>query len=434
MKRIALLSYGCAKNLVDSELIFGLLADNGYEITLDETKADIVIVNTCSFIRDAERESVRSVLELVNAGKKVVVAGCLAQRYGSKLKKYIPEISAAIGTSDFTKLITVIEALEKGEDYVEKVRKIPVYIYPENINRQQITAGASTYVKIADGCNYRCGYCVIPQLRGTYHSRKQEDIIKEVNSLIEKGVSEIILVAQDTTSYGIDLYNRPVLPELLQKLNKLDGLNWIRFMYAHPSRVTDELLLTMAKCEKVVKYIDIPLQHSHPDVLRRMNRPVFDYRLLIENIRKKVEGIAVRTTFITGYPGETKEEFQHLYNFIKDMKFEKMGVFEYSREKGTLSYNMKPLVPKKVMRERFEKLMKLQKKISKKINKSHVGKVMPCIIENITDDGCLTARTQYDAPDIDGLVYIKTDKHTVPGDIYNVKITGYDEYDLTGIL
>lgn len=432
MKKIALISHGCAKNLVDSELILGLLSQNGYEITLDETESDIVIINTCSFIHDAEKESVDSILEMINEGKKVIIAGCLAQKHGKELKQAIPEISALIGTTDFTKIIDVLNSLDNGEDYIEKVANEPDYIYPENIERQQITMGSSSYIKIADGCNYRCGYCIIPYLRGDYRSRKIEDIINEAKSLVKKGVTEIILIAQDTTAYGIDLYKKPMLSELLKQLNQIENLGWIRIMYAYPTQMTDELLDTIASCDKVVKYVDIPLQHSHPDMLKRMNRPSFDYRPMIDNIRNRIPNVAIRTAFIVGYPGETEEEFNHLYDFVKDMKFNKMGVFEYSREKGTPSYSMKPQISKKVMHERFKKLMELQQGISKKVNESFIGKTLPCIIENFTDDGYVVARTQNDAPEVDGVVYIKTNEPLVPGDIENIKIVDCDEYDLIG--
>ena len=434
MKKIALVSHGCAKNLVDSELMLGLLSENGYGITLDEKDADIVIINTCSFIHDAEKESVDSILEMINDGKKVIIAGCLAQKHGEELKKAIPEISALVGTTDFTKIINVIKAIEDGKEYIEEVSNQPEYIYPENIKRQQITVGSSSYIKIADGCNYRCGYCIIPYLRGDYHSRKMEDIIAEANELVNKGVTEIILIAQDTTGYGVDLYKKPMLPELLRELNKIENLGWIRIMYAYPTQMTDELLDAIAECDKVVKYVDIPLQHSHPDMLKRMNRPSFDYVPMIENIRKRVPNVAIRTAFIVGYPGETEEEFEHLYNFVKEMKFNKMGVFEYSREKGTPSYSMKPQISKKIMKERYNKLMELQQGISKEINEGFIGKTIPCIIESFTDDGYVMARSQNDAPEVDGLVYIKTDEQLVPGDIEDVKIIDCDEYDLIGTL
>lgn len=430
MKKIALVSHGCAKNLVDSELILGLLAQNGYEITLNEDETDTVIVNTCSFICDAERESIRSILELIDKGKKVIVTGCLSQKHPEELKEEIPEIKAVVGTTDFTKIIEVLKKIDK--EYVCEVSEKPEYIYPENIERQQITMGASSYIKIADGCNYRCGYCVIPYLRGNYHSRKIEDIVEEAKKLVKKGVTEIILVAQDTTGYGIDIYKKPMLSKLLEELNTIEGLGWIRVMYAYPTQMSDELLNTIARLDKVVKYVDIPLQHSHPEMLKMMNRPSFDYRPMIENIRKRIPDVSIRTAFIVGYPGETEEHFEHLCNFVRDMKFDRMGVFTYSREKGTPSYKMPNRVPAKIAKQRYKKLMEIQQEISIERNKKFIGRTIPCIIECSSDEGEVIARTQYDAPEIDGVVNIQTDKMVVPGDIEMVKITGSSEYDLTG--
>lgn len=430
MKKIALISHGCAKNLVDSELILGLLAENGFEITLDEDETDTVIVNTCSFICDAEKESIRTILELIQKGKKVIVSGCLAQKHPEELKKEIPELAGIVGTTDFTKIIDVIKNIDKG--YVAEISTTPDYIYPENIKRQQITMGASSYLKIADGCNYRCGYCIIPYLRGNYHSRKMEDILSEAENMVKNGVTEIILIAQDTTSYGIDIYKKPMLSELLLKLNKIEGLSWIRIMYAYPTQMSDELLTTINKCEKAVKYVDIPLQHSHPEMLKMMNRPSFDYRPMIENIRKLIPDVAIRTAFIVGYPGETEEMFEHLCKFVQDMKFDRMGVFCYSREKGTPSYSMKPQISKRIAKSRYKKLMEIQQKISAERNKNLVGKTLPCIIECYADSGDVVARTQYDAPEIDGVVNIRTNKHIVPGDIEQVKIVRSSEYDLYG--
>ena len=431
MKKIALISHGCAKNLVDSELILGILSQNGYQITLNENEADTVVVNTCSFICDAEKESVRSILEMVESGKKVIVTGCLSQKHAEDLKEAIPEIKAVVGTTDFVKIVDVLKRIET-EDFVNEVNKEPNFIYPENVERQQITMGASSYIKIADGCNYRCGYCVIPYLRGNYNSRKMEDIISEAKNMVKKGVTEIILVAQDTTGYGIDIYKKPMLSELLKELNKIEGLGWIRVMYAYPTQMKDDLLKTINECEKVVKYVDIPLQHSHPEMLKLMSRPSFDYRPMIENIRKQIKDVSIRTAFVVGYPGETEEHFEHLCQFVRDMKFDRMGVFCYSREKGTPSYSMKPQVPKRIAKQRWKKLMEIQQEISRERNQKFVGKLVPCIIECYSDEGEVIARTQFDAPEIDGVVNIKTDKHVVPGDIEFVRITGASEYDLIG--
>ena len=292
--------------------------------------------------------------------------------------------------------------------------------------------GASSYIKIAEGCNYRCGYCIIPYLRGNYHSRKIENIVEEAKTLVKKGVTEIILVAQDTTGYGIDLYKKPSLPKLLEELNKIEGLGWIRFMYAYPTNLDAELLETIAKLDKVVKYVDIPLQHSHPEMLKMMNRPSFDYRPMIENIRKHIPNVSIRTAFIVGYPGETEEHFEHLCKFVEDMKFDRMGVFIYSREKGTPSYKLPNRVSAKVAKQRYKKLMEIQQKISIERNKKFIGQTLPCIIECSSDDGEVIARTQYDAPEIDGVVNIRTDKMVIPGDIEMVKIINATEYDLIG--
>lgn len=432
--KIALINHGCAKNLVDSELMLGLLAAKGHEITLDENDAQIVIINTCSFIHDAEKESVQSILLMVEKGKKVIVTGCLPQKYNDELKDAIPEICAMVGTSNIREIVGIVDKVadEANEEYISCVSEKPEYVYPENVERQQITVGASSYVKIADGCNYHCGYCIIPNLRGNYHSRPIENIVDEVKNLAAKGVAEVVLIAQDTTSYGIDLYKKQMLPKLLKELNKIENLSWIRIMYAYPSQMTDELIDTIAKCEKVVKYIDLPLQHSDRTILENMRRPAFDYEELINKIRERIPGVAIRTAFIVGYPGETDEQFEHLYEFVKKMRFDKMGVFEYSREKNTASYEMSDQVPSKIKHERYKKLMALQQEISYEINQSYIGQTVPCIVESFTDEGIVILRSEYDAPEIDGLVYVKSERPVVPGDIENVKIEKSDEYDLFG--
>lgn len=432
--KIALLNHGCAKNLVDSELMLGLLAQKGYEVSLDEKDADIVVINTCSFIHDAEKESVQAILQMVEDGKKVIVTGCLPQKYKGELKKAIPEIAGMIGTSDIKEIVEVVDHVANHKKYVSKVSEKPEYIYPENIERQQITVGASSYIKIADGCNYHCGYCIIPQLRGEYHSRTIENIVEEAKDLVEKGVTEIVLIAQDTTSYGIDLYGKQALPQLLEELNKIENLGWIRIMYAYPSQITDELIDAIARLDKVVKYIDLPLQHCNAEILKAMRRPVMDYEKLIKKIREKIPDVGIRTAFIVGYPGETDEQFNELYEFVKRVRFEKMGVFEYSREKNTVSYAMSEQVPAKIKKQRHKKLMTLQQKISREINESYVGKTLQCIVEGYTDDGVVLLRSQHDAPEIDGMVYASSENPVVPGDMENVLIDRADEYDLFGTI
>ena len=430
MRQIALINHGCAKNLVDSELMLGKLIQNGYKITLDETKADIVIINTCSFINDAEKESVKSIFDMINAGKKIVITGCLPQKHKKELQELIPEALAFLGTSDIDKIVDVIKKITKDKKTRCEVNENPEYNYPEDVKRQQITMGASSYIKIAEGCNFNCGYCIIPQLRGPYKSRKIENIVKEAKELAQKGVNEIVLIAQDTTSYGKDIYGKPSLKELLIELNKIEELSWIRIMYTYPSFITDELLETINKLDKVVKYIDIPLQHISKNMLEAMNRPVIDNKKLIKKIRKLIPSVAIRTTFIVGYPGETEEDFKELYNFIKEMKIDKLGIFEFSREKNTKAYKLKPQIPSKIKKQRKKVLMELQQKVSKEINNKLIGKKIDCIVEAINSDGMVVGRTYKDAPEVDGLIFIQTKTPVTPGDIITVKITGAVEYDL----
>jgi ribosomal protein S12 methylthiotransferase len=432
MKTIGLINHGCAKNLIDSELMLGMLSAAGYKITLDD-KADIVIVNTCSFIHDAEAESVQSILELAHQGKKIVVTGCLPQKHAKDLAKAMPEVSAFLGTSDYNKIVDVIKNLE-GKEVLSHINSDPHYIYPESVERQQITMGASSYLKIAEGCDYRCGYCIIPRLRGPYISRPIENIVKEAKMLAKKGVSEIVLIAQDTTNYGKDIYGGASLPKLLAELNRIDDVEWIRVMYAYPSLMNDDLINAFAKLDKVVKYIDIPLQHSHPDVLKAMQRPAFNYLDLIKKLRDKIEDVALRSTFIVGYPSETQEHFENLYDFINEARFDKMGVFEYSKEKNTLSYSQKPHIRADIKRKRKDSLMRLQQEISLEINQSLVGQKIPSIVETVDAKGDITARTYRDAPEIDGLIYVKTKEHYIPGDIILPKVVDANEYDLFGQL
>ena len=293
--------------------------------------------------------------------------------------------------------------------------------------------GASSYIKIADGCDFNCGYCIIPQLRGNYHSRKIENIVAEAKELASKGTSEIVLIAQDTTSYGKDIYGKPSLKELLIELNKIEELSWIRIMYTYPSLLDDELLETINNLDKVVKYIDVPLQHVSQNMLEAMNRPKMDYKKLIKRIRKFIPKVAIRTTFIVGYPTETEDDFQELYDFIKTMKIDRLGVFEFSKEKNTKAYSMKPQILAKVKKQRRNALMKLQQTVSKELNEKLIGKKIDCIVENINEDGLVVARSYKDAPEVDGLVYINTKTPVIPGDIITVKITGAVEYDLTAV-
>jgi len=433
-EKIAVIHHGCAKNLIDTELMLGALEKRGYKITLDpdDSEVEFVLVNTCSFIFDAERESVSSIFSLIQKGKKVIITGCLPQKHKDELKALIPEAIGFLGTSEIEKVADIIENYRSNKAQGYFVSENPVCAYPENLDRVQITVGSSSYIKIAEGCNYKCGYCVIPRLRGPYVSRPMEKIVDEAKILADKGVSEIILIAQDTSYYGIDLYKKPMLPELLRRLNDLENIGWIRVLYTYPTNFSDELIDAIANLDKVVKYVDIPLQHSHPDVLKAMRRPVIDSLAFINKIREKIKGVCLRTTLITGYPTETDEQFLHLYNFVKEAKFDRLGVFEFSKEKGTYAASLKPQVPSRIKKSRRNKILKLQKEISAKINETLVGSVIPCIVEQILEDGTAVLRSYRDAPDVDGLVYAKTSEILVPGDIWDVKVTGFSDYDLFG--
>jgi ribosomal protein S12 methylthiotransferase len=427
---IGLINLGCAKNIVDAEIMLGILHKDGYKITLDEKEADIVIINTCSFIKAAETESVKAVVKIAESGKKLIITGCLAQKYKHELMEAVPEALAIVGTSDIDNICDIVKSIDNKNKSVYKVSDLPEYNYNERAERFQITVGSSSYIKIAEGCNYSCSYCIIPALRGSYRSRTIESIVNEAEKLAKKGVSEIVLIAQDTTSYGKDIYGQPQLAELLEKLNELEDISWIRIMYTYPSLVTDKLIKTIASLDKVVKYIDIPLQHSHPEILKLMNRPPIDNSDLIKKLRDNIPDIAIRTAFITGFPGETEEHYEHLYNFIEEHKFDKLGIFKYSREKNTGSYSLKNQIPVKIKNQRYKSLMQLQQSVSTEINRSLIGKTIPVIVETLTSTGKIIGRSYRDAPEIDGIVYIETPKAILPGDVIDAKIVKSSEYDL----
>ncbi|MDD3013975.1 MAG: 30S ribosomal protein S12 methylthiotransferase RimO [Candidatus Gastranaerophilales bacterium] len=429
---IGLINLGCAKNLVDAEIMLGILHKNGYNISLDDQKADIVLVNTCSFIKEAEKESVKAIVRLAETGKKLIISGCLAQKYKHELMEAVPEALAIIGTGDIDNIYAIVKSISRKKKPVYSVSDTPEYTYNEKADRFQITVGSSSYIKIAEGCDYSCSYCIIPALRGSYRSRAIESIVEEAKKLGKKGVNEIVLIAQDTTSYGKDIYGKPSLSKLLEKLNDIEDISWIRIMYTYPSLINDKLINTITKLDKVVKYIDIPLQHSHPEILKLMNRPAIDNSDLIKKLRDNIPDIAIRTAFITGFPGENEEHYEHLFNFMQEYRFDKLGIFQYSREKNTASYSLKGQVPAKIKKIRHKELMKLQQTISKEVNKSFIGRTVPSIIESLTSSGKIIGRSYRDAPEIDGLVYINSEKALLPGDIVDVKITKTSEYDLYG--
>lgn len=430
---IGLINLGCAKNLVDAENMLGILKESGYEINLVEEEADILIVNTCSFIKEAEKESVKAIVAIAESGKKLLISGCLAQKYKKELMEAVPEALAFVGTGDIPKIAQIVDNILTGKnETIYEITETPDYLADFNTPRHQITMGSFSYIKIAEGCDYECGYCIIPALRGHYRSRTIESIVNEAKLLGQKGVQEIVLIAQDTTTYGRDIYGKPSLSNLLEKLNEVEDISWIRVMYAFPSLVNDDVIRSMATLDKVVKYVDIPLQHSHPEMLKLMRRPVVNNSDIINKLRDNIPDVAIRTAFIVGYPGETEEHYEHLYNFISEHKFEKLGVFEYSKEKNTYSYGLRPHILAKVKKQRRKELMILQQKISSELHEGLIGREIPSIVETIDHKGNIIGRTYRDAPEIDGLIYIKSKQNLIPGDIINVKITKASHYDLYG--
>lgn len=431
-----MVNLGCAKNLVDAEIMMGLLNQAGHQLVADETTADVVVVNTCGFLVSAQQESARKIIELGQGGKtKVVMAGCMVQRHREEVLEALPEVSAALGSGDLKHIVQVVERVIDGDRFTVISEK-PTYAYDEVLPRIQATFGPSAFVKISEGCDHKCSFCIIPQLRGGHRSRKIETIVEEAKQLVAGGTKEVVLIAQDSTRYGLDLYQRAALPELLKALNdEVEGLDWIRVHYAYPMYVNEALLNAMRDLPKVVKYMDIPLQHASKETLRRMRRPTNEWvGDLVDRIRAGVPGIAIRTTFIVGFPGETEEEFQELYDFIKNYRLDHVGVFVFSPEEGTHSHELKDRVPKKVAQQRRSKLMALQQQISNEINETFVGKTLPMLVESIeAKSGILIGRTFRDAPDVDGTVFARCeDPNVEPGEIVNVLITEAKPYDLRG--
>ena len=435
-KNISIITLGCAKNEIDSELMCSILKEKNYIITDDLENADIIIINTCSFILDAKEESIETIFEMSKYKKRgkceyLIIAGCLAERYSKELLEEIEEIDGIIGTGNIKDIVNIIEKLENGQQKIKKVGNINEN-YPENVNRNSFNT--TEYVKISEGCNNYCSYCIIPKLRGKYRSRPMENIINEVKYLTKNGVKEIILIGQNTSDYGIDLYGKYSLAKLLDELNQIENLKWIRLLYLYPDNFTDELISSIKRNKKVVKYVDIPLQHVNNQILKKMNRKTSkeDIENLIQKLRSEIPEIIIRTTFIVGFPGEEEKYFQELYNFVQKVKFDKLGVFTYSKEEGTPAYNFKNQVKENIKEERRNKLMKLQQGISYNLNKKKIGNVYLAIVENIQEKNLYIGRSYMDAPDIDGLIYIKSNKELRPGEFVNVKIIDSLEYDLIG--
>ena len=432
-------SLGCSKNLVDTEMMLGILREHGIELTPEPAEADILIVNTCAFIESAKEESITTILNMAEykeSGRcrSLIVAGCLGQRYGQELLDDMPEADAIIGTGAWNRIMEAVEESLKGHRVV--IAGEDKLLYDEHTPRITTTPAYTAYVKIAEGCNNRCAFCAIPYIRGAYRSRPIEDIRDEVVNLAARGVKEIILIAQDTTEYGRDLYGEPQLAKLLRTLCTVEGVHWIRTLYSYPTYFSDELIETIASEPKLVKYVDLPMQHAHDDVLRRMHRPdtQASMRALIEKLRTRIPGVTIRSTFIVGFPGETDAQYQTLRNFLEEMRLDKVGVFTYSREEGTPAYDMPNQVPEDVMQERYHDLMSLQCKISEELNHELEGRELEVLVEGRDEEQANIAvgRSYREAPDVDGQVYIEGDTDSRIGDLVRVRVLQGFTYDVVG--
>lgn len=438
MKKIYMHSLGCSKNLVDSENMLGILRNKGFKTTDYADKADYIIINTCSFISDAQQESVNAILAAAdikneaNKNAKIIVTGCLAQRFGEELSLEIPEVDIIVGTSGFDKIDEYIEKYENSKQLVVDTNMKE--LDEENLPRNSLTENWYAYLKIAEGCSNNCTYCVIPQLRGPYKSRKIEKIVEEAKLLAKQGAKEIIIIAQDTSKYGVDLYGEKKLHEVIQKVSEIDGVQWIRIHYLYPEDIYDELINEFKNNDKLLNYFDIPLQHINDRILRRMNRNTNRKQIidLINKIRNEVEGAIIRTSLITGFPGETEEEHEELLNFLAEYKLDRVGVFQYSREEHTPAYKLPDQVDDDVKQKRQDQLMELQVGISYENNLAKIGNTYDVLIEEKDVENIYVGRTYMDSIDIDGCVYVTSDKELILGNIYKVKINDALEYDLMG--
>lgn len=438
--KVLFISLGCDKNLVDSEEMLGILTAKGYEITDDETEADIIVVNTCCFIHDAKEESIQNILQMAEyrtAGKCkcLLVTGCLAQRYKEEIITEIPEVDAVLGTTSYDAISEAIEKALEGRKYTEY--KDIDYLPDVKENRVVTTGGHYGYLKIAEGCNKHCTYCIIPKIRGNYRSVPMEKLIAQAEYLAEKGVKELILVAQETTIYGTDLYGEKCLHKLLKELCKIDGIQWIRVLYCYPEEIYPELIDTMAEEEKICHYLDLPIQHASDGVLKRMGRRTSKVQLIeiVKKLREKMPDIVLRTTLITGFPGETQEQHEELMAFVDEMEFDRLGVFTYSPEEGTPAAGMADQIDEEVKLDRQAELMELQQEISIDLGQQRIGQDLWVMIEGkVADENAYVGRTYGDAPGIDGYVFVNTNTELMSGDFAQVHITGALEYDLIGEL
>lgn len=436
--KILFISLGCDKNLVDSEEMLGLLNREHFEFTDDESEADVIVINTCCFVNDAKEESVNTILQMAEyrksgSCKALIVTGCLAQRYKTEISDEIPEVDAILGTSSYDKIVDAVKSTICGEKY-EKFNPLDELIVEES-ERVVTTGGHYAYIKIAEGCNKCCTYCIIPKIRGRYRSVPEEDILKTAEKLVENGAKELILVAQETTLYGVDLYGRKTLPDLLKKICKIPGLIWVRILYCYPEEITDELIEVMKNEPKVCHYIDMPIQHASDKILkamgRRTNRVELTERIL--KIRKEIPDIVLRTTLISGFPGETEEDHEEMLDFVDEMEFERLGVFAYSPEEDTSAAEMPDQIDEDIKIKRRNEIMELQQEIAFENAENMIGRDLLVMIEGkVVDENAYVGRTYMDCPNVDGNIFITTDEELITGDFVKVKVTGAAEYDLIG--
>lgn len=436
--KIGMVSLGCAKNQTDAEIMLGILAENGHELVAEPEEAEVIVVNTCGFIESAKEESIEAVLEMAEYKKTgecklLIMTGCLAERYHDEIKEELPEVDAVLGAGDYDKIVKAIESAKKGEYMCLFGHQNDDA--PEGLPRILTTPGYTAYLKISDGCDNNCTYCAIPMIRGRYQSRKIENIVEEAKELALSGVRELIVIAQDTTRYGLDLYGKPSLDKLLLELSKIDGIEWIRVHYFYAEAVTDELIDAMAKTPKICHYIDMPIQHINNEMLRRMARRTNKEEIIekIAKMRKKMPDVSIRTTIIAGFPGETEEQFSELYDFVKKTEFDRMGVFAYSQEEGTPAAKFEGQLPDEVKNSRRDKLMELQQGISHKKNLAKIGKKLTVLCEGYDEDNFMYyGRSYADSIGVDSTVYFAAEDEVEIGSFVLVEILDADEYDLTG--
>ncbi len=432
--KVGFISLGCSKNLIDTEMTIGLFKNNNFEIVNDVEKAEIIIINTCGFIESAKQEAINTILEMAEYKEKglckyLIVMGCLVQRYKRELENAIPEVDLFISIDEYNEMWNKILNLLNKNNFTSECEKL------EYMNRIITTGNTTAYLKIAEGCSNRCTYCAIPYIRGAYVSRSIEDILEEANMLAKNGIKELIVIAQDTTRYGEDLYGKSKLSELLNKLCKIDGFEWIRFLYAYPEAITDELIETVKNNEKICNYFDIPIQHISDTILKRMNRRTTGKQIenLIAKIKKEIPDVVLRTSLIVGFPGETEEDFNKLYDFVKKGYFNKLGVFMYSKEDGTPAAKLKDQIHHNTKKKRYNEIMKIAKEVSKENLKSFIGRKYKVLIENNTfDNKFYIGRTYMDIPDTDGVIIIKNTKDNMLGKFIECEVTDVKNYDLIG--